>query len=357
MKYIICIIVYAAFLLLLSNCTNEQPKHLSIKTVQAPSMEKWMWLHGDVSSSDAELEKQFEQLSSNGITGVLIGGDHEKMFRAATNAGIQAHIWIWTLNRGNKHLMENHPEWYSVNRQGVSCVEEPPYVGYYRWLCPSNKEVITYLEEEVSALAQKDYIDGIHLDYVRYCDVILPRALWGKYGLVQDKELPQFDYCYCSTCRDNFKNITDQDPLLLPDPPADISWVNYRYDRITQLVNRLSKVCHDHKKPISAAVFPTPAIAKKLVRQDWVKWDVDRVFPMVYHGFYNEDADWIQSAVEKGIHALNGKCALTAGVYMPDLPTDSIFRLALDKANAGHSNGIAIFGKLSDSQWSILKRM
>jgi uncharacterized lipoprotein YddW (UPF0748 family) len=357
MKNTNCIIVYAAFLLLLSNCTNEQPKQLSIKTIKAPVMEKWMWLHGNSNSLADELERQFDQLSGNGITGVLIGGDHERMFRAAKKAGIQAHIWIWTLNRGDKKLMKNHPDWYSVNRNGVSCIDEPPYVGYYRWLCPSKNEVINHLEKEVSALAQKDYIDGIHLDYVRYCDVILPRALWGKYGVVQDKELPQFDYCYCSTCRNKFKTITDLDPLMLPDPPSDTSWINYRYNRITDLVNRLSRICHDHKKPISAAVFPTPAIAKKLVRQDWVKWNVDRIFPMVYHGFYNEDADWIQFAVEEGTDALNGKCDLTAGVYMPDLPTDSIFRVALEKANAGHSNGIAIFGKLSDSQWSILNRM
>jgi len=357
MKYINCINVCAAFLLLLSSCINEQPKHLSIRTIKAPMVEKWMWLHGNSSSSAEELEKQFDQLSDNGITGVLIGGDHESMYRAAKKAGIQAHIWIWTLNRGDKMLMKNNPDWYSVNRNGVSCIEEPPYVSYYRWLCPSKNEVINYLEEEVSALAQKDYIDGIHLDYVRYCDVILPLALWEKYGLVQDKELPQFDYCYCSTCRNKFKAIADLDPVLLPDPSADTSWVNYRYNTITQLVNRLSKICHDHKKPISAAVFPTPAIAKKLVRQDWVKWKVDRIFPMVYQGFYNEDAEWIRSAVQEGVHELNGKCDLTAGVYMPDLPTDSIFKLALEKAEAGHSNGIAIFGKPSDSQWGILKRM
>jgi len=30
-------------------------------------------------------------------------------------------------------------------------------------------------------------------------------------------------------------------------------------------------------------------LAKKLVRQDWTRWDLDAVLPMLYHNFYNED--------------------------------------------------------------------
>ena len=76
---------------------------------------------------------------------------------------------------------------------------------------------------------------------------------------------------------------------------------------------------------------------------------------MVYHGFYNEPADWIETAVQKGVDALDGKCKLTAGVYMPDLSSDSAFTLALKKAKTGGSTGISIFGKLSGQQFEILK--
>ena len=56
---------------------------------------------------------------------------------------------------------------------------------------------------------------------------------------------------------------------------------------------------------------------------------------MVYHGHHNEPADWIETAVQEGVDALDGKCKLTAGVYMPDLSSDSAFTLALKKAKTG----------------------
>ena len=336
-------------------CTTEPPRDILTRTVVYEPTEKWMWLHGDKNASEEDLKARFTKLAQYGVTGVLIGGDHEPMFRSAKAAGIEAHIWMWTLNRGDEYIMENHPEWYSENRLGVSCWDDPPYVGYYRWLCPTKVKVSDYLAEQVTALAEKEYIDGIHLDYVRYCDVILPRALWEKYGLVQDRELPQFDYCYCSTCRKKYEASHGTDPILLAEPSVDSSWIQFRHDQVTALVNRLSAICQERNKPISAAVFPTPSIAKQLVRQDWVNWKVDRLFPMVYHGFYNEPADWIETAVKEGVDALNGKCKLTAGVYMPDLSSDSTFNLALKKAKTGGSMGISIFGKMSERQFEILK--
>ena len=49
----------------------------------------------------------------------------------------------------------------------------------------------------VAHIVEMNAVDGVHLDYVRHCDVILPRGLWERYDLVQDIEHPEFDFCYC----------------------------------------------------------------------------------------------------------------------------------------------------------------
>lgn len=61
-------------------------------------------------------------------------------------------------------------------------------------------------------------MDGVHLDYVRMPDVILPVSLWKNYGIEQKEELPEYDYCYCDVCRELFKAKTGQDPLELKYP-------------------------------------------------------------------------------------------------------------------------------------------
>ncbi|MBL4705324.1 MAG: family 10 glycosylhydrolase [Flavobacteriales bacterium] len=329
--------------------------------VQEPIIKNWMWVRNDKKSTDKELVDKFQKLVDHHISGVLIAGDHERMSKAAKSVGLETHIWIWTLNRGDQEIMDHHPDWYSINRNGESCHDHPPYVGYYRWLCPTKQPVRAFLKDQIKELVAKDYIDGIHLDYVRYCDVILPSALWEKYNLVQDHEMPAFDYCYCDDCRSHFMSTNYagkrfEDPLIAKDPSLNKDWVQFRYDMVTEVVNELSAVCHEAGKPISAAVFPTPSIAKKLVRQDWVNWDLDMVFPMVYHAFYEENTDWVKTATLEGVEALAGKFPLYSGMYMPDIKTanqlDSVVRNTL----SAKANGYSILGTLSDEQWAVLKK-
>jgi uncharacterized lipoprotein YddW (UPF0748 family) len=319
--------------------------------VNANRNKNWIWTGVDAKASDEELLKRFQTLKEHGITGVFMGGDDERSFKLLKEAGLEAHLWMWTMNRRDKELMENHADWYAINRLGDSCHDKPPYVDYYRWLCPSKPEVIEYLEKDVARLAAKPYIEGIHLDYVRYCDVILPRDLWEKYDLVQKKELPQFDYCYCETCCAKFKAETGIDPKALKNPSGSSAWKEYRYDSITNIVNKLAKVVRATGKPISAAVFPSPSIAKKLVRQDWTKWDLDMIFPMLYHSFYREKLPWIRKEANEGVKALDDKFPLYAGLYLPALKTPEELKEAMLQAQKGGAKGVSLFGELSERHW------
>ncbi len=315
----------------------------------------WVWVNPNLADTEADLDILYKAYHDAGIRGIFFEADSEKHFRAAKKNKIAAHRWMWTMNRGEKDLLAAHPEWYAVNRKGESCADQPPYVDYYRWLCPSREEVYQYLETNVKDILSKDYVDGIHLDYVRYCDVILPVKLWDNYGIEQTKELPEYDFCYCNVCRENFRLQKGTDPLSFIYPDQSLSWRRFRYNNITKIVNRLSAVAHEFKKPISGAVFPTPEVAKRIVRQDWTNWNLDLICPMIYHGFYKEDVRWIGDAVAEGVRGIGGRFPLFAGLYLPDFKTTEELKTGIQLAMQNGAAGISLFGHVDAAVLDVLK--
>ena len=316
----------------------------------------WVWENPNAKEEEQALKQRYDRYFNAGIRGMFFEADSEKHFRAAKAAGLEAHRWMWTMNRCEKELLDAHPEWYAVSRDGKSCAINPPYVNYYRWLCPSKPEVQEYLKTQVKSILDKDYVDGIHLDYVRYCDVILPVNLWQNYKIDQSRELPEYDFCYCETCRAKYKAENGVDPLELEHPDQSLSWRKYRYDRITNVVNSLATIAKNHKKAITAAVFPTPEVARRIVRQDWTNWNLDGVCPMIYHGFYKEQVSWIGDAVEEGIHFLCGRFPLYAGIFLPDFKSDEELYAGIKTALAHGASGMSLFGEVDDRVLSILKK-
>lgn len=318
----------------------------SCRAEEAKGPKNWIWTGGGDKLKPDEQKRRFEEFRQAGIHAVLFSDYNAEVLARAKEAGLETHAWMWTLCRGEKTLLANHPDWYDVSRLGDSAGKKPPYVDYYHFLCPSHEEVRDYVAKVVSDLGDTPNLDGIHLDYIRYPDVILPVALWKKYNLVQNEEMPRFDFCYCKVCRKAFKKQTGEDPLKMPDPSSNAAWRQYRYDSVTNLVNRLAEVAHGKRKQITAAVFPTPTLAKKMVRQDWVKWNLDAVLPMVYHSFYNEKTEWIERAVKEGTTALPANRPLYAGLYLPDLKDEADFDTAVRCAMAGGAKGVSLFGGL-----------
>jgi uncharacterized lipoprotein YddW (UPF0748 family) len=304
----------------------------------------WIWVHGDRDRSSEDWHRQFARLRDAGIGAVLAGGgDTELLSGAARSEGLEFHRWIWILNRsGDERVKESHPEWFTVSRNGDSSLTVPPYVGYYQWLCPTRLPVRQYLREIVDRVAADPAVDGVHLDYIRHCDVILPVGLWEKYDLVQDREHPEFDFCYCDVCRKAFRAEAGADPLELPDPTADAAWREFRWNSVSGLVEVLAEAVHARGKPITAAVFPTPSLARKLVRQAWETWPLDAVFPMLYHSFYNEELSWIGTACREGVAALPAERPLYSGLYLPSLSPEDLGKAA-HVARQGGAAGVSLF--------------
>lgn len=306
------------------------------------ALKNWAWMRGGIKSVD-DWRPKLAGMRAAGIDAILITGSadfYREAVPAARQEGLELHAWIMTMMRAEN--VKTHPEWYAVSRKGLSTADKAPYVDYYKFMCPARDEVRQYLTGYVRELAQIDGLASVHLDYIRYPDVILPVALWPKYKLVQDKEYPEFDFCYCSVCRERFKRRAGVDPMDLPDPPGNRAWLQFRYDSITEVVGLLADEAHAHKTQITAAVFPTPSIARALVRQDWARWKVDAVLPMAYNSFYKEDVAWIERATREGEDALRGRTPLYTGLYVPDLTPPDLGR-AVDRALAGGAQGISLF--------------
>ncbi|MCQ2153908.1 MAG: family 10 glycosylhydrolase [Bacteroidales bacterium] len=306
----------------------------------AKIVKNWMWERIRKEWSDEQYAAHFKKAYGCGICAILFEGYDERVFRLCKEAGLEAHYWKWTMNRAE--LLESHPEWFAVNRNGESTSDKPAYVDYYRFLCPSHPEVAEYLAEDYLKCARLKYVDGMHLDYVRYPDVILPVSLWKNYNIEQTSELPEYDYCYCDLCRAKFKEQTGQDPLELKYPQENQSWINFRLDAITTVVEKIHKTLADDGKFLSAAVFPGPSMARKMVRQDWGNWPLKAYFPMIYNGFYYEGPEWIGKSVKESVKAVQGHADIYAGLMFPDIKGED-FEKALDAAYDNGASGISFF--------------
>lgn len=338
-----------------------------------PKIPVFAWMGGPGEASDQELLDQFKELKSKGIDGLMYNGGHDpetykRVGKLVKEAGIGFQAWIPTMVQSDPNL---RPEWYGVSGLGESAYQKQPYVSYYKFLCPNREEVYRYLAHLYESVAEVPEVDGIHLDYIRFPDVILARGLWDKYGLIQDREFPEYDFCYCDTCISDFKEKSGIDIKAVKDPSKVFEWKQYRYDVITKLVNRLAELVHSKGKKISAAVFPGPSIAKTLVRQEWNKWNLDAFYPMNYNDFYMGNTLWIGSVVKEETVAVLDK-PVYSGLFICPRPENK----ANEKDPEGHglvpeelgdavrqslengATGICIFTpeRMTDAHWAAFKK-
>ncbi|TKG95914.1 hypothetical protein EYV94_06380 [Puteibacter caeruleilacunae] len=359
-------LIWIMLLSIMCSCSNA-PKKIKC----------YAWVGGPGKATDSMIVANFTDLKGKGIDGLMYHGDHnpatyKRVGKLAKEVGLEFHTWIPTMiQRTNPKLK---PEWYAINGKGESAFDKPAYVPHYQFLCPNREEVFEFLADLYGSVAEVEDVDGIHLDFIRFPDVILARGLWEKYGLVQDKEYPQFDYCYCDKCVADFKEKTGIDIRSVEDPSQVKEWRQFRYALITNLVNRLSDVVHGKGKKITAAVFPGPyAHAKQIARQEWEKWNLDAVYPMNYNDFYLEGTPWIGAMCKEGVEALNGSKPLYSGLFicpkpenkanekdpenhglLPEELEDAI-RQSIDNGAAG----ICLFtpGRMTDEHWEVFQRV
>ncbi len=318
-------------------------------------MKFWVWTSIDREATDEALAAKYSQLRSNGITGVFLAdGIDEREFEIIRAAGLELHCWMITTNCREPEVREAHPDWYMVSRSGKSSLTDPPYVNYYRWLSPILPEVRDHITTRARRLADHPLVQGVHLDYVRYPDVILPVGLWEQYGLDQSEEMPDFDFDYSDRVREIVRGDIGRDPMEIADPAHDQEWLHYRYKSVTRLVDQVTKAVHGQGKEITAAVFPTPSMARKICRQDWDKWSLDLFCPMIYHSFYNEPLEWIGKCMLENIAATS--VPICAGLYMPAFNSPKEFSQGLQIVRDRGGAGVSLFDAVSEEYWQVFRQ-
>lgn len=335
MKKILLLIVISLNYL---SCNQEE--------INSDEPQFWCWLSY---SNDVDFEQACLDLKGSGIQGLLLHSNvegYKKAIPIASKYDIKIHAWQWIMNLQDRDALQAHPDWLSINRDGHSLADSMAYVSYYKFMSPAIPEVRSYIYNKIDNLLQIEGLEGISLDYHRFVDVILPGKLWDKYGIVQDKEYPKWDYGYHPAMIEKFQNKHNYNPLELTDPSQDSLWLQFRYDQITEIALEIGELCHSYDKALSASPFPTPSIARRIVRQDWDKWKLDLAFPMIYNGFYFEEGpEWMANCIEENKSALSQHpTRLYTGLFVHG-HNDNDFSLheAIDLAMESSSDGIAFF--------------
>lgn len=267
------------------------------------------------------------------------------VIKEAKRNGLKVHAWVVALNKPNEELTAKNKGWFVVSREGESCVDNPPYVDGYKWLCPSNDEAKSYFMGTIQELMETYDLDGIHLDYIRLPDLFLPEGLRERYGLEREIDVyrGKFDFCYCEKCRYGFKKEFGVDPLKIGFGSRKwYEWHAWRAERITGIVKNVHRTVKSYDNTIetSAAVFATPGYAYRIVFQKWGEWPLDSFEPMIYHEYYGKNIRWIGEAVMEGVSC--GK-TVVAGVQFEFLRSRRDVEEAVNVAMEKGAGGVCFF--------------
>ena len=301
----------------------------------------WIWMGGGSFKTIHDWETVFRLLDDAGIRGLLFGGNVDilaKMIPLAKQYDIKVHAWFWTMNRGDADT-----SLLSYNQLGQSLAKEKAYVNYYKFMCPSLPDTKKFILSKMDELISVDGLEGIHMDYIRYVDVILPIGLQPKYNLVQDYIMPKYDYGYHPYMRNLFEEKYGVDPLELKDPGNNDTWIQFRLDELNSTVAHIKNHVTVNDLIITAAVFPTPKMSSEMVRQNWQNWNLDCYFPMVYHNFYNENINWIEKVIREDRVAIGEYTNIFCGLYLPSLQKGNDLGKAINAAMRGGADGISLF--------------
>ncbi len=285
----------------------------------ARALKNYVWLRPNLSKTPDDLKRDFALIKASGLAGIVaeIYGGNTALFHStrlpvraewletalplARAEGLEVHAWMWTMICTRPDMVRDHPDWYNVNAKGESASDKPAYVDYYKFLDPARPEVREFIRDTVTEIASIPGVASVHLDYVRHPDAILPSGLWSKYGIVQDRVYPPYDYGYTAYSRRIFKETHGIDPIELTDPESNNAWMQYRLDSVVDLVNDyLVPAAHAKGTKITAAVFPGPSRARVMVRQDWGRFKLDAFFPMLYHAFYDAGPEFVKQYTRRG---------------------------------------------------------
>jgi uncharacterized lipoprotein YddW (UPF0748 family) len=212
-------------------------------------------------------------------------------------AGLRVHAWVNVLslagNTRSQLVAELGRDAVQVDRFGRSVLDYPkldvpqPDRQYYRmgtpavWLDPASPGVAERMAAIFAELLVRyPELDGLHLDYIRYPDV-LPFAPGSRFGV-------GLDFGYGAATRARFAAETGLEAPYGKSLANANRWDSWRREQLTQLVAQLRGATSEVRAGValSAAVWTYADRAYLAIGQDWRGWLaaglVDFAVPMAY---------------------------------------------------------------------------
>ncbi len=199
--------------------------------------------------------------------------------RAAHERGIELHAWVNVMPswRGAEppsdpaQLWNSRPEWHWFASEGR---RQPLVESFYVSLNPCRADVREYLVSVFREIVAHYPVDGLHLDYVRFVDELLPAGT-------------QDDWPGDAATLEDFRAASGTRPEL-----DRARWRRFKADAVTALVDAIRRMVREEslrtgrRIRLSAAVSAAPAGPQDMHQRDVSRWVrerlVDAVFPMNY---------------------------------------------------------------------------
>ncbi len=248
----------------------------------------------DSSRADASPYRAVAEETGLDLLSEIITGAHA--------AGMRVHAWVNVLslaaNRNAPLLAELGPGAALEDRWGRSILDYPgldvpePDRTYYRmgtpavWIDPAAPGVALALSETFAELAARyPDLDGLHLDYIRYPDV-LPFVPGSRFGV-------GLDFGYGKATRERFRAETGLEAPFGDSLRNANRWDAWRRESVTSLVRNIRDAARAARGPenartlqMSAAVWTYADRGYLSQGQDWRRWLeedlLDFAVPMTY---------------------------------------------------------------------------
>lgn len=274
--------------------------------------------------------------------------------REAHKRGMKVHTWFESFYVGNKSPETNpksilavKPNWMNRSKQKAlyqGWVQHPQeHNGYF--LDPANPEVTIFLVKLIAEMTARYNIDGVNLDYVRYPNV--------------SKENYNNQWGYTKYAREEFYKFYEVDPLDIESKGSMWeNWCDYRRDKITDYVKRVSDLLKNRNITLSTVIFPDYKVSLQTKHQDWNQWVSQRYVSAITPLILTSDDDLAKSMLEEirkktppGISIYPG---LFAGFIESD-PEDLLKQIHIVRRLK--LNGIVLFdwAHLNDKYFDVLK--
>lgn len=244
---------------------------------------------------DYSFSGDFGEYGKNNFLGAFIGEAHK--------AGIEVHGWTTNFHVGNvgdtNTLFNAHPNWQQVYYDGKVDSNDEMTEETLLYFDQANPEVWQFLVNFYNELLEKNDLDGLHIDYIRYAagnDVGKPDSVYCKIpegGKLYAENCLNRTTGYTNYAMEDFKkeyNLSGDVKELVKDVKTYNLWSEYRTNKVTQFVRKLkNEVVDKNETMFSMAIVPEVEFAKDNKMQDWTKWIDEKLVNAINGMYYSAD--------------------------------------------------------------------